>query len=142
MYKALYIAKYVVNKCTVEKSPVSNLQLQKILYYIQKGFLKRFDEPAFSDSIEAWQFGPVVPNVYYHFCGSGAMPIDITYDGIEIENLQHKECIDNIIDEKRDIAPWKLVEDTHKSGGAWDQIFKNGEGNHQIISIGLIKEEV
>ena len=35
------------------------------------------------DNIEAWQFGPVVPNVYDHYCGYGAMPISfssIKYD--------------------------------------------------------------
>lgn len=38
MYSALEIAKYVVNKCTVDRHPISNLQLQKILYYIQRSF--------------------------------------------------------------------------------------------------------
>ncbi len=140
MYKALDIAKYVVNKCTVEEHPVSNLQLQKILYYIQKDFLYRFNEPAFSEAIEAWQFGPVVPNVYYHFCGSGAMPIDITYEDVHIENDEHRKCIDSIVENKRTMDPWKLVNDTHKKNGAWDKIYKNGSGNHNVISLGLIKE--
>ena len=34
MYKALEIAKYVIDKCTRENNPISDLQLQKILYYI------------------------------------------------------------------------------------------------------------
>lgn len=36
MYSAMEITKYIINKCTKEKHPISNLQLQKILYYIQK----------------------------------------------------------------------------------------------------------
>ena len=70
MYGALDLSKYIVAKCIEDGLPISNLQLQKILYYIQKDFLKR-DEMAFPDDIEAWQFGPVVPNVYYYYCGYG-----------------------------------------------------------------------
>ena len=62
MYTAINLSKYIVFKCIEDGHPISNLQLQKILYYIQKDFLCR-DDLAFSDDIEAWQFGPVVPNV-------------------------------------------------------------------------------
>lgn len=52
MYTAMEIAQYIINKCTLEKCPISNLQLQKILYYVQKTFLQN-DMLAFSDEIEA-----------------------------------------------------------------------------------------
>ena len=65
------IAQYIINKCTLEKCPISNLQLQKILYYVQKTFLQN-DMLAFSDEIEAWQFGPVVREVYNKYCGFGS----------------------------------------------------------------------
>lgn len=65
MYRAIELSKYIVSKCIDDGFPISNLQLQKILYYIQRDFL-RIGKPAFPDAIEAWQFGPVVPNVYYY----------------------------------------------------------------------------
>lgn len=40
MYKALDISKYIINKCVNDEKYISNLQLQKILYFIQKEFLK------------------------------------------------------------------------------------------------------
>jgi uncharacterized phage-associated protein len=48
--------------CGTDQHPISNLQLQKILYYIQKTFLEN-GMVAFDDEIEAWKFGPVVPAV-------------------------------------------------------------------------------
>lgn len=39
MRSALALSKYIIGLCTVEKNPISNLQLQKILYYIQREFL-------------------------------------------------------------------------------------------------------
>ena len=40
MAKALDIAEYIINKCTVESYPISNLQLQKIMYYVQSDSLR------------------------------------------------------------------------------------------------------
>ena len=51
MYTAIDLSKYIVSKCIHERQPISNLQLQKILYYIQKDFLSR-GEIAFSDDID------------------------------------------------------------------------------------------
>lgn len=138
MYTAIDLSKYIVLKCIQDEHPISNLQLQKILYYIQKDFLSR-DDLAFSDSIEAWQFGPVVPNVYYYYCGYGAMPISSTHEIYEVDS-EDKSRIDAIVEEKRRLDPWTMVAETHKENGAWDQIYKNGLGNHQIISTDLIKK--
>lgn len=58
MYKAMDLANYIVDKCIKDNVPITNLQLQRILYFVQKDFLKR-GSPAFLDEIEAWEFGPV-----------------------------------------------------------------------------------
>lgn len=46
---------------------VSNLKLQKLLYYVQGFHLAAFGEPLFEEEIEAWMYGPVVPSVYDHY---------------------------------------------------------------------------
>ena len=137
MYKAMELSTYIVSKCIKEDCPSSNVQLQKILYYIQKAFLNRGDR-AFSDNIEAWQFGPVVPNVYDHYCGYGAMPISFSSIKYDVAK-EDKQLIDSIVESKRVLAPWDLVEETHKKGGAWDKTYKNGSGSHEVIPTELIK---
>ena len=67
MYKAVDLSKYIVIKCAVDDYPITNLHLQKILYYIQKDFLQK-DKLAFFEDVEAWQFGPVVPVVDLDQC--------------------------------------------------------------------------
>lgn len=137
MSTALDLSKYIVSKCVEDNDPISNLQLQKILYYIQVYFL-RHDKIAFPDAIEAWQFGPVVPNVYYYYCGYGAMPIVSVHENFTVES-KDENIINGIVESKRDLPPWKLVEETHKKNGAWDRIYKNGVGNRNIIPVELIK---
>lgn len=114
MYKAIDLANYIVDKCIKDNTPITNLQLQRILYFIQKDFLKR-GSPAFSDYIEAWGFGPVVPTVYFCFCGFGAMPI-LFIPRDTVPNLStDKNIIDNIVENKRSLTPWEIAKETHFS---------------------------
>lgn len=139
MHTAIEWAMYIVNKCIDENCPISNLQLQKILYYIQREFLRQ-DKIAFYDEIEAWQFGPVVPKVYYYYCGHGAMPISFTLKDFTQVDFNEKAIVDPIIEEKRVFNPWELVAETHQPGGAWDRIYNRGIGNKQCIPRELIKK--
>lgn len=138
MYAAIEIAKHVINKCTNDNVPISNMQLQKILYYIQKAFLQCGRE-AFPDEIEAWQIGPVVPDVYYKYCGFGAISIRMKY----AVNISEDDIptINSVTEMVRALKPWTLVENVHKSGYAWDIVYDDGAGDHKIIPKELIKEK-
>lgn len=132
-YSASDIAKYVLHKCISDKLPISNLQLQKILYYIQRYFLQNMKRALFKEEIEAWPFGPVVRDVYYQYCGYGALQIkDVEKPNIILTDSE-KQAIDNIIAEKRSVTPWELVEDTHQQGHAWDMVYKDGLGYKDVI---------
>lgn len=136
MYSALHIAKYIINKCTIEDHSISNLQLQKILYYIQRELLQSGLD-GFSDEIQAWQFGPVVPEVYYQYCGFGAIPIRMKYD-VEIPQ-EYMNIIDPIIECKRELDPWDMVADTHQEGKAWSLVYQGGAGSYTTIPKELIQ---
>jgi len=137
--KVLDLAKYIVNKCVKDRKPISNLQLQKILYYVQVAFLKKRETPIFIENIEAWQFGPVVPVVYGYFCGFGSLRIRVSYDDISLTiNDKDKRMLDKIIEDKREKLPWELVEDTHAIDKAWSRVYKDGQGNRRIIPPELI----
>lgn len=136
MYSAMQIAKYTINKCTTEKHPISNLQLQKILYYIQRELLQS-GMNGFDDDIQAWQFGPVVPEVYRQYCGFGAIPIRMKYS-IEITPT-YASIIDPIIEQKRRLNPWDMVTDTHQEGKAWSLTYQEGSGSYKVIPKDLIR---
>lgn len=54
---------------------ISNLKLQKLLYYMQGFYLAYFHKSLFDEEIEAWQYGPVVPVVYEHYKDNGSAGI-------------------------------------------------------------------
>lgn len=74
-YKAIDIANFIVKKSLEYKKPLTNLKLQKILYYLQAQFLVETSGVLFSDSIQKWKLGPVVPAVYHEFKSFGSAPI-------------------------------------------------------------------
>lgn len=57
---------------------ISNLKLQKLVYYGQAWHLAMRDEPIFAEAIQAWPHGPVVPLLYHRFKGYGWSSIDTT----------------------------------------------------------------
>ena len=60
-------ADYLVHLSQESGDPLTNLKLQKLLYYAQGWYLALFGKPLFDDRIEAWPHGPVVPRVYGRF---------------------------------------------------------------------------
>ena len=58
-----------------DRKPITNRQLQTILYYIQIQYYKEKRIFLFNEDFEAWQSGPTIPLVYYRFCSNGVEPI-------------------------------------------------------------------
>ena len=132
-YDALDIAKYIIRWCDKNKLRITNLQLQKILFFIQKESIRKRGYGIFSNRIEAWQYGPVVPDVFYQFAGFGAMKL-VLYEDLfsdvspkDIIDDQSKEIIEGILREYIHVSPWDLVAKSHVSNGAWSNSISMGE---------------
>lgn len=114
-YSALDIADYVVNYCHTLERSISNLKLQKILYYIQGNSLKYTNAPIISEDFYVWQHGPVIPEVYYKFSKYAASSIKAQQN----ENLKNlDELSQNVIkyttEQLIDHGAWELVQKTHE----------------------------
>ena len=138
VYNAVDVAKYIVTYCNQKNKPVSNLKLQKLMYYAWIDFYKETGTALFVDDICAWQLGPVVPEVYYEFCTYAGMPIAQEYD----VNIASGDAIilDSIIEKYLNVSASTLVSRTHVQGGAWDRVFRGGAGMRSVIPFSLIKD--
>lgn len=137
MYDVLTITDYVIAYYKNADSVVSNLKLQKILYFLQAAFLIEMDKPLFDSDIEAWSFGPVVPSVYNKFkiFGGASIP-DIN---IEMPVILEKdsEIIDGLLDRVKDLSSTILTQITlHQT--PW--IRNYSKYSHRIIPNAEIKE--
>lgn len=123
---ALTLANYILTRAKDQGRPVTNLKLQKILYYVQGHYLAEFDQPLFPDEIQAWKFGPVVPSVYYEYSVYGPDEIIITgRENLEECDSEEMELIDSVIDSKLRYASSELVRATH-SEEPWRKATRGG----------------
>lgn len=136
-YTAMDIAKYIINKCVADDWAVSNLQLQKILYFSFGEYLTKKNQCLFQEPFLAWKYGPVVENVYNNYRCYGASKI---YDAYEIRLPDDvKEIIDPVIEQRRKQSIGGLLNDAHTPKGAWDKVYDGWK--ESVIPLEDIKEE-
>lgn len=140
IYSAADVAKLIINSGIKENSPVSNWQLQRILYILQKEWLKNRSRPLFKEEIVAADFGPKIHEVYGRFCGYGSLRIKNGYEDESIRIYDDdKKVIEALVGPllKKD-KPYDMKE-AIEPGGAWDKTYKKKK--YGEISLDLIKAE-
>jgi uncharacterized phage-associated protein len=89
-YNVIDIANRIIEHISTEGygDVVTNMKLQKLLYYHQGYHLGYFGTPLFEDKIEAWMYGPVVPTAYNHYKSFGGNPLDYDENVIELSDKE------------------------------------------------------
>jgi uncharacterized phage-associated protein len=75
MLSCFDIGDYFVWLANQTGSFISNLKLQKLVYYAQAWHLALHHTPLFQEDFEAWVHGPVIPELYQKYKGFGWKPI-------------------------------------------------------------------
>lgn len=147
MYNVLDICRYIINYSNEKDYGISNLKLQKLLYFVQAYFLcfSPKKQPCFKEKIEAWDFGPVVPEAYHEYkqYGSGDIPqIDsflhfdpndiwettrVFYRNITIRD-EDKKMIQGVVDNFADFSATDLVTLTHNQS-PWKDVYRSHQNN-------------
>lgn len=112
-------AKYV---CQKSGWRLSNLPLQKLLYLAQVDFIgSQFGERLIDTAFEAWNYGPVSPDLYHKVKMFGASPVhDVFFDALALRSDSlRKATLDEVCDKFLGLNPGKLIEATHWDHGAW-----------------------
>jgi len=124
------VSNYILDVADRISISVSNLSLQKILFFCHGNFLTHYDKPLFHNPIEAWKFGPVVRSVYDSFRSFGAEPITaraLHSDALEgrvfvepfLPDDSTKEFLDKVILSYAQMSPSSMVYLSHAHGGPW-----------------------
>lgn len=134
MASALDVANYFLSlQDEDEGDTISNLKLQKLLYYAQGYHLAMFNEPLFSETMERWQHGPVVPAVYHEFkaYGSGALPRPESFNPAVFDDAT-RDYLDEIYRVFGQYSAWKLSKMTHVEA-PWRDTTANGQITHHAL---------
>lgn len=147
VYSVLNVSRHIINYSEEEDYGVSNLKLQKLLYFVQAYFMleKKDHTPCFHEKIEAWDFGPVVPEAYQEWAkyGSCDIPLIKSYMVIDRDNIWNsyrvqyhddiideddKKLIDRVIDRFADYTATDLVSLT-LCQRPWMEAYVEGQNN-------------
>jgi len=107
---------------------ITNLGLQKILYLSQMLFIGENGGARLIDTdFEAWDYGPVSPEVYRRVRMFGANPIqDIFFRELRINDGLREAHLHNVCTFLANKRPGELVSITHWKDGAWAKNYRPG----------------
>lgn len=113
MFSAHNVAIYIINWCHAHNVQITNLKLQKLLYFVQGEYSKVKGTRLIIDDFYAWQLGPVVPTVYaeYSIFSSSTLPAQKQPISFSKEDTN---IIDGILCKYAYYTTWKLVELSHQ----------------------------
>ncbi|GAX40842.1 putative prophage protein [Tolypothrix sp. NIES-4075] len=106
MIDCLNAARYFIIRAYEDgmEAEMTNMKVQKLLYYSQSLHLALYDEPLFDEEIQAWRYGPVCPPAYRFYSEFEAKQLPIP----------SKEFLLQVADDKK-----KLLEEIWEYFGSY-----------------------
>ena len=137
---ALEAANYLIYLTNGIIEDMSNMKLNKMLYYAQGHNLKEYGTPLFDDEIEAWEHGPIIRSVYEKYKANKSEPI-VVFDS-DMARKMPPEASELLLSVARNYGRYTasaLRRMTHVPKSPWDMVYIEGS-QHISIPQSLIKE--
>lgn len=139
------VANFIIEIANENKKSITNLKLQKIMFFLQGYCLTRYGEPIINGNFSKWKYGPVQVSVYDEFKIYASGPIahlsskivkkDNKFEFVcEKLNLADKSIESELTAVVKKIMkkkPWELVDITHNHS-SWKN-FRSDIMNHEAI---------
>lgn len=137
-YDARQIANWFIQRAKRDGKSLSIMSLLKLSYIAHGWRLEMMNEPLFQSRIEAWQHGPVLPDVYYALRPQGVIPTELAAGFEPPTDPADDGFLEEIYQIYGDMSAFRLSELTHEAGGPWETARKWG-GWYAEIPDDLIK---
>lgn len=133
--RALDVANYFIANYG-GRTEMTNLKLNKLVYFAQAISLKQYGVPLFSDEIQAWSYGPVEPEVYRTFQKYGKDVVRHPEGSYET-STQLVDVAQKVMETYGELTAFDLVRISHREGSAWRSVYVPNANN--VITHDLIK---
>ncbi|MEM6603078.1 MAG: type II toxin-antitoxin system antitoxin SocA domain-containing protein [Pseudomonadota bacterium] len=133
------IANYFIAISRVDNIKLTTMKLIKLVYIAYGWCMVLLGRKIFSEEIEAWKFGPVIPSLYHEFKRFGPKPIqDMAIDvdftnrdvGLNIPIVEDEDVIEVlgfVWSEYKNCDAFKLSDITHKKDSPWSKAYTKGQ---------------
>ena len=122
-FDARYIADCLVNIASQnpDNNDMTNMKLQKLLYYVQGTYLAFYGKKLFEQPIVKWQYGPVVPDVYHQYKEYGNQIISVNEVDMNLLNENQLRVLNMVYDFFGQFSAIKLMNLTHNEA-PWNSV--------------------
>jgi uncharacterized phage-associated protein len=129
------VANYFIQKSFDTGIPLSQMKLLKLVYIAHGWHRGYFGLNLINDAVQAWRYGPVIPDLYRRINHYGRGYIDAPIDGFGIAGDARNpvpcertlELLDKVWDAYCNYRAEQLSSITHQKGTPWDEVW-NQEG--------------
>lgn len=134
-YDAIDVAFALLKHAKAMGKCFTNLQLQKLTYVSHGLSLSHFERPLIIQDVYAWQYGPVIPAVYFKFQSYGSNAVT-EFESVAMDE-QSDEIVRDVVAKLGHFSGPQLVELTHREGSPWHQVWD--ETRRKVIPDEIIK---
>lgn len=126
MIDAKVVANYFISLASKKQNTLTPMQLLKLVYIAHGYRLGAFGVPLINNRIEAWKFGPVIPDLYHSIKQHRDQPVP-ELSGCNVDGLSESEksFIADVYDAYEGFSGLSLSNLTHEPGTPWYQVFRN-----------------
>lgn len=140
VYDARQIANWFIARAARDDQVLSIMALLKLTYIAQGWHLEMRGTALFGNPIEAWRYGPVIPDVYDDFRPQG---VRVTAPVANVAPVALPREVETILEQVWEVygglSPFQLSDLTHVPGGPWDLAIQAG-GVYAPIPNELIRQ--
>lgn len=141
MYNPKSIANYFLELAEQHGEQISPMKLQKLVYYAHGWYAGYVHQPLINESVEAWQYGPVIPSLYHEFKRFGSGPIkaracDFVPGGFAVvappADPNIRAFLDNVWRNYSRFTGIALSEMTHSTDSPWHKTWQEHQGMRSV----------
>lgn len=145
-YPPLAVANAALEEAWAQGKQFTIMQLLKIVYIAHGWSLGLLNSPLVNREPQAWEHGPVFPEIYREFRRFGSQPIvakattpfgpmaDAALDS------QQRAVLKSVVTNYGDMHAFNLSRITHEDDTPWFKVYRNGAGRSNEIPAHLIQD--
>lgn len=132
------VANYFIQKSFDTGVPLSQMKLLKLVYIAHGWHRGYLGQNLINDAVQAWRYGPVIPDLYRKISHYGRNTIDAPIPGFGLPgdgrnpwpHEKSQALVDRVWESYKPFSAIQLSAMTHQSGTPWDATWHASGGDN------------
>lgn len=151
-YSPVAVANWFIRRAEEDGQRLDPMKLIKLVYLAHGWHLATTGEPLINETVEAWQYGPVVPTLYHTFKSYGRHPIqgvalevqdfDFSAPLIPSTDFATIELLERVWTIYGHFSGVQLSQLTHRSGSPWHEAWNRAKSQGKVRGVDIPDQDL